>query len=47
MISHLFIRRPILATVISLLILLIGAAAIFTLPIAQYPEIAPPTWNHS
>ena len=42
MISHLFIRRPILATVISLLILLIGAAAIFNLPIAQYPEIAPP-----
>jgi multidrug efflux pump len=42
MISHLFIRRPILATVISLLILLIGAAAIFNLPVAQYPEIAPP-----
>ncbi|MEO7793989.1 MAG: multidrug efflux RND transporter permease subunit, partial [Thermoanaerobaculia bacterium] len=42
MISHLFIRRPILATVISLLILLIGTAAIFNLPIAQYPEIAPP-----
>jgi multidrug efflux pump len=42
MISHFFIRRPILATVVSLLILLIGAAAIFTLPIAQYPEIAPP-----
>ncbi len=42
MISHLFIRRPILATVISLLILLIGAAAIFNLPIAQYPDIAPP-----
>ena len=42
MISHLFIRRPILATVISLLILVIGAAAIFNLPIAQYPEIAPP-----
>ena len=42
MISHLFIRRPILATVISLLILLIGGAAILNLPIAQYPEIAPP-----
>ncbi len=42
MISHLFIRRPILATVISLLILLVGAAAIVSLPVAQYPEIAPP-----
>ena len=42
MISHLFIRRPVLATVVSLLILLAGAAAITVLPIAQYPEIAPP-----
>ncbi len=42
MISHFFIRRPVLATVISLLVLLAGAAAIAVLPIAQYPEIAPP-----
>ena len=41
-ISHVFIRRPVLATVISLLILLAGVAAILNLPIAQYPDIAPP-----
>ena len=42
MISHFFIRRPVLATVVSLLILVAGLAAIFNLPVAQYPEIAPP-----
>src|SRR6201991_2727465 len=42
-ISHLFIDRPILATVFSVFIALIGAGALFTLPIAQYPEIVPPT----
>ncbi|HKP01814.1 MAG TPA: multidrug efflux RND transporter permease subunit [Chthoniobacterales bacterium] len=41
--SHFFIDRPIFAGVISILITLIGAIALFTLPIAQYPEIAPPT----
>jgi HAE1 family hydrophobic/amphiphilic exporter-1 len=41
--SHFFIDRPIFATVISLLITIIGAGAYFTLPVAQYPEIAPPT----
>ena len=41
--SDLFIRRPILATVCSLLIMLAGAIAIPTLPIARYPELAPPT----
>ena len=41
--SHFFIDRPIFATVISVLLTLIGAVAYFTLPVAQYPEIAPPT----
>ena len=37
-----FIRRPILASVCSLVIILAGAIAIPTLPIAQYPQLAPP-----
>ena len=41
--SHFFIDRPIFATVVSLLITIIGAIAYFTLPVSQYPEIAPPT----
>ena len=42
MFVDLFIRRPILSTVLSLVIILAGAASIPTLPIAQYPELAPP-----
>ena len=38
-----FIRRPIFAWVVALLISLIGLLAIPSLPIAQYPDIAPPT----
>ena len=41
--SHFFIDRPIFATVVSVFITLIGGFAYFTLPVAQYPEIAPPT----
>jgi hydrophobe/amphiphile efflux-1 (HAE1) family protein len=41
--SHFFIDRPIFAAVVSILITLIGGFAYFTLPVAQYPEIAPPT----
>ena len=37
-----FIRRPILATVCSLVIVLAGALAIPTMPVAQYPDVAPP-----
>jgi HAE1 family hydrophobic/amphiphilic exporter-1 len=37
-----FIRRPIFATVLSLLMLLVGGICVFMLPIAQYPQIAPP-----
>ncbi len=41
--THLFINRPILATVVSVFITLIGLGAMFVLPVAQYPEIVPPT----
>src|SRR6266540_3443170 len=41
--SHFFIRRPIFAAVLSIVIVLAGGIAVFQLPIAQYPEIAPPT----
>src|SRR3954469_1628966 len=37
-----FIARPVFSTVIALLILLVGALAAFTLPIAQYPQVVPP-----
>src|SRR5690348_2807384 len=43
MFSSLFIRRPILATVCSMMLLLAGAIAIPTLPIARYPELTPPS----
>ena len=42
MFSELFIRRPILATVCSLLIILAGAISIPTLPIARFPDLTPP-----
>ncbi|HEY5365824.1 MAG TPA: efflux RND transporter permease subunit, partial [Casimicrobiaceae bacterium] len=42
MLSRFFIDRPIFAAVISIFLVLAGLAAIRTLPIAQYPEIAPP-----
>ncbi|OAN45591.1 RND transporter [Paramagnetospirillum marisnigri] len=41
--SHFFIDRPIFATVVSVLITIIGGITFFALPVAQYPEIAPPT----
>jgi HAE1 family hydrophobic/amphiphilic exporter-1 len=43
MVTDVFIRRPVLATVCSVLITLAGAIAIPTLPIGRYPELAPPT----
>ncbi len=42
MISETFIRRSRLAIVISILISIAGAIAIFALPIQQYPQISPP-----
>src|SRR5215471_920668 len=41
--SHFFIDRPIFAMVVSTFITLLGGIAYFSLPVAQYPEIAPPT----
>ena len=41
--ARFFIDRPIFAWVISIIIMLAGGLAIFTLPISQYPTIAPPT----
>ena len=43
MFSHFFIERPIFAGVCSIVIMLAGLAAIYNLPIAQFPEITPPT----
>jgi HAE1 family hydrophobic/amphiphilic exporter-1 len=40
--SKFFIHRPIVAMVISILVVIIGAVTIATLPIAQFPQIAPP-----
>ncbi len=45
MISRIFIDRPIFAWVIAIVIMLLGLGAIFTLPIEQYPDIAPPSVN--
>ena len=42
MLADVFIRRPVLSTVCSLLIILAGAVSIPTLPIARYPDLAPP-----
>jgi hydrophobe/amphiphile efflux-1 (HAE1) family protein len=41
--SHFFIERPIFAIVVSLFITIFGGVAYFTLSVAQYPEIVPPT----
>ena len=41
-ISHFFIDRPIFASVVSIVIVILGAVAYVRLPVAQYPEIAPP-----
>ncbi len=43
--SHYFIDRPIFASVLSLIILIVGGIAQIRLPVAEYPEIAPPTVN--
>ena len=42
MFTHFFIERPVLSSVISILILLGGAVAMWVSPISQYPELAPP-----
>src|SRR5499425_3578996 len=45
--SHFFIDRPIFASVVSIVFVILGAVAFVRLPIAQYPEIAPPIINVS
>ena len=42
-ISHFFIDWPIFATVLSIIIMLVGGIALMTLPVSQYPDIVPPT----
>ena len=42
---NIFLRRPVLSSVISILITLVGALALKALPIAQYPNLVPPTIN--
>jgi hydrophobe/amphiphile efflux-1 (HAE1) family protein len=42
MFSRFFINRPVFAAVLSILIVLLGAVAYFSLPVAEYPELAPP-----
>jgi hydrophobic/amphiphilic exporter-1 (mainly G- bacteria), HAE1 family len=41
--SKFFIERPILANVIAIVIMLLGAVCLYNLPVAQYPQIVPPT----
>ncbi|MGZ3850157.1 MAG: efflux RND transporter permease subunit, partial [Flavisolibacter sp.] len=43
MIAETFIKRPVTAIVISIVIVLVGIIAMVTLPVAQYPDITPPT----
>jgi multidrug efflux pump len=43
MFSRFFVRRPVFAWVISILIMMAGVMAIRTLPVAQYPDVAPPS----
>src|SRR5262245_21128742 len=41
--SRFFIERPVLANVIAIIIMLLGAVCLYSLPVAQYPQIVPPT----
>ena len=43
MLSKFFIERPVLANVLAILMVLIGAVAVYDLPVAQYPDVVPPT----
>src|SRR5215475_13239602 len=46
-ISHFFIDRPIFAAVVSIVFVILGVVSFLRLPVAQYPEIAPPIINVS
>ena len=41
--SRFFVDRPVFATVLSILIVIVGLIALWTLPVTEYPEVAPPT----
>ena len=41
--SKFFIDRPVLSNVLAIVMMLLGAVSLYTLPVAQYPEITPPT----
>src|SRR5262247_2540915 len=41
--SRFFIERPVLANVIAIIIMLLGAVCLYSLPVAQYPQIVPAT----
>jgi multidrug efflux pump len=43
MLARFFVDRPVLATVLSIVIVIIGSVALTQLPVAQYPEVTPPT----
>jgi hydrophobic/amphiphilic exporter-1 (mainly G- bacteria), HAE1 family len=43
MISRFFIDRPVLANVLAILMVVIGGVALYSLPVAQYPDVTPPT----
>src|SRR5580698_5875064 len=43
MIAKFFIERPVLANVLAILIVLLGGVSLFNLPIAQLPDVVPPT----
>ena len=47
MLARFFVNRPVFAWVISIVIMLAGIASIMTLPVAQYPNVAPPSINIS
>ena len=47
MFSVTFIKRPILAIVIALIIIVMGLVSMLILPISEYPDVAPPTVNVS
>jgi multidrug efflux pump subunit AcrB len=43
MLARFFVDRPVFATVLSIVIVMLGGIALLQLPVAQYPDVAPPT----
>src|ERR1700721_3465075 len=43
MVSQFFIERPVLANVLAIVLVLIGAVSLFRLPVSEYPNVVPPT----